>query len=88
MMSPQANFAYSYGYGFSPRRPSSQKKVRPPKRSPPSTEKSQTEAVCNDSVEKEANDVTPPPTVRKLTDHDRVSPSTVETVAESDSVIA
>jgi hypothetical protein len=35
MMSPQASFAYNYGYGFSPRRPSTRTTPRSSKKTPP-----------------------------------------------------
>jgi hypothetical protein len=77
-MSPQASFAYNYGYGFSPRRPGSQRKRG-----------NQTPSVSEENATRKAGvaggnklpqtSVTPPPKIR-------ASPVTVDTTAESESL--
>jgi hypothetical protein len=71
MMSPQAGFAFNYGYGVSPHRPSGRSTPRSSKKtlmldSPPAT-------------------TTPPSPVRKVA-ADRESPSTVDTTTETTSL--
>jgi hypothetical protein len=92
MMSPQANsqaaayYAHTYGsgaYGVSTSR------WRQPRDAKNSTEQRRTPEKAEDMRDK-TQDVTPPPTVRKVTEQgaDRVtSPATVETMAESESVV-
>ena len=64
MMSPQASFAYKYGYGHSPQGHGSRSTPRP--------------------VKKISEKNTPPvPTLKEQ----RESPSTVDTTAETDSVV-
>jgi hypothetical protein len=94
MMSPQANsqaaayYAHTYGsgaYGHSP----SRRGWRQPRVGNNFSVDRRTPNKVGDKPDT-TQDVTPPPTVRKVTNHgaDRVtSPATVETTAESESVV-
>jgi hypothetical protein len=79
MMSPQASFAYNYGYGFSPRRPGSQKK-RPNKSV--GVEKDGRNDV-SEVGNTQAASITPP---RTTSNKIRQSPATVDTTDESESL--
>ena len=79
MMSPQASFAYNYGYGFSPRRPSSHRK---PSSKPTAVAEEGSSKTDDTEVDKSKPvPATPPPKA-----HSRGSPATVETTAESESL--
>jgi hypothetical protein len=76
MMSPQANFAYNYGYGFSPGRVDARSTPRQNKRTP---------VKVNTPTAATTDNLTPPHAVHKAVP-DRESPSTVETTTETESL--
>jgi len=98
MMSPQASFAYSYGYGFSPGRQSGRNTTTPRagRKLPPSSlagESSSKQSTASTPQLHEttvgSSSLTPPPAVRKISPQvstERESPSTVETSTESESL--
>jgi hypothetical protein len=81
MMSPQASFAYNYGYGFSPRRSGSQKKRQNKSVGVPVEKDGRNDVPEVGNVQ--AASITPPRTnANKI----RESPATVETTDESESL--
>ena len=78
MMSPQASFAYNYGYGFSPRRPSQNKpgngsgrrytptSVSPPKSAAAHKSPSPSGKRRGGPTTTNSSNLTPPPPVRKV----------------------